>query len=202
MNKKIILLAIIVLILAAAGYVAYNAISTPAAPEEGEEEQAQEEIQVLTGEGEDNVLIKDEFTILQPVGWLQANPPEGVSAMVVNYNEGENEYGLNFKTYFAVSHDVLEESTMEEYVQLFKSEIASIDGSAVFSGDNSVNINGRNAQAFEIGMNQMNINFKILVVMVEGRDNDIWTISFNTFASNWDNYQGLFSDITNSFKLK
>ena len=167
--------------------------------------QQKSDSQLPKAEENNNPLATDEFSIMMPEGWLQAEAIEGISAMAVNAQEETVEpkaQEIGFKTYFAITKDTLQGKTMAEYLQMFKDEVAKIDTAAVFMQENEVVINGREARAVEIKMVQEGLNFRVLVMIVRGENEDLWTVTFNTLESNWSNYQETFSEVAQSFQLK
>lgn len=150
-------------------------------------------------------LVTDDFEVSLPVGWKRAEPPMGASAMAVNMNEDLSDPAakkINFKSYFAVSYDTLQGNTMDEYAQIAKDGFAQVIPSVVFTKDQDMAVNGSPAHAIEAELTQKGVNFKILMVMIAGQGEDVWTMSFNTTKSDWDGYREVFYNIVNSFSLK
>ena len=63
-------------------------------------------------------------------------------------------------------------------------------------------INGRPAKVFSADLNQQGVNFKLLMFIADGGDNDVWLISFNTLAEDLSGYNDLFYKIATSFRVK
>lgn len=144
-------------------------------------------------------LVMDDFEINLPDGWIQATPVTGTLAMAVNSNEKSDS---GFKSYLAVSKDVLQDMDIGGYVETVKDALVGAIPNAVFENEQEAMINERNARAFEAEMNQQGEDYKVLIVAVEGEGNDVWVMSFNTIKSNWDAYKDTFSAVAGSFKLK
>lgn len=152
-----------------------------------------------------NKLITDDFEIILPEGWRQTAPAIGTSAMAVNINEIIDDSAvqkINFKSYFAISYDTLPGKSLSEYLQGVKGQLQQTISDVVFSQEHETTINGKAARAFEASFAQQGVNFKILMVAVEGAGDDVWIISFNTLESTWAQYQEIFSNTANSFSLK
>lgn len=150
-------------------------------------------------------LITDDFEINLPAGWQKVAPPVGVSVMAVKIDEKIDDLAvqkINFRSYFAVSYDSTQEKSLSEYVQTIKGQLQQTIPDILFTQEQDTAINGKMAKAFEANFSQKGVNFKILMVVVEGLNNDVWVISFNTLQSVWAEYQKTFSDIVGSFKLK
>lgn len=154
---------------------------------------------------EANLLERESFSVLMPEGWQEADTGDDFSAIVINNQEevvNAKAQEINFKTYFAVNPDSLQGTDLADYIQLFKEQIVQMDVGAVFANEREISIDGREASAFEINMRQSEIDFKVLAVLVKGDGDDLWIITFNTLAENWDGYQNLLSQIVESFQLK
>lgn len=150
-------------------------------------------------------LVTDDFEINIPEGWTMTEPVEGASAMAVDQSGRIDDPSvelINFKSYMAVSYDVLSGRTLTEYMQDVKDTLSQLVPEVSFGEENDAVINDRNARGLELEMTQQEVDFKVLIVTVEGENGDVWTISFNTTEALWDSYKEEFSNIANSFKLK
>jgi len=147
---------------------------------------------------EENLLVKDDFSIKVPEGWRETTALQGISAMIINVNEeitDPNVKKINFRSYFSVSYDSLQERGMEEYVEYTKNSLSQVIPGIVFTH--------QEAQAIEAEITQQGVDFKVLIVFVKGvEEEDVWVISFNTVKGNWDGYKDLFYEIAESFKVK
>lgn len=152
-----------------------------------------------------NKLATDDFSINLPVGWKQTAPVMGASAMAINANENISDPAaqkINFKSYFAISYDTLQNKSMSEYLQTVKSGLQQAIQDAVFTKEQDMTMGSRSAHAIEMELTQQGVNFKILMVVIAGQGKDIWVISFNTTKSSWDGYKEMFYSTANSFNLK
>lgn len=152
-----------------------------------------------------NKLVTDDFDINLPEGWQKTAPAIGASAMAIKADEQLNDPAaqkINFRSYFAVSYDTLQEKNLSEYLQIVKNQLQQTIPSAVFAQEHDTTINSKPARAFEASFTQQGVNFKILMVAIKGVGDDVWVISFNTLQNTWAEYQKAFSDIANSFNLK
>ena len=150
-------------------------------------------------------LEKEDFSINVPAGWKEASPPSGVSAMVVNVKEQPTEEAakrINFKSYFAISYDTLEGKTREKYLEDYKHKLKEILPGIVFVSENSGSIDEKDAYFIEADLTQQGVDFKVFLVLVRGKGDDIWTISFNTLKSDWPEYKDLFYQTAESFKVR
>jgi len=152
-----------------------------------------------------NKLVTDDFEITLPAGWRKTEPVMGASAMAINANEQLSDPAaqkINFKSYMAVSYDTLQGKSLSEYSQSVKNQLSQAISNVVFANEQDVMINGRSARAIEAELTQQGVNYKILMVVVTGKGDDVWVMSFNTLQSSWMGYQEVFSGIANSFNLK
>ncbi len=152
-----------------------------------------------------NKIITDDFSINLPAGWKQTAAAMGAPAMAVSANENLNDPAaqkINFRSYFAVSYDTFQGKTMNEYVQTVKDALKQTIPSVVFTKDQDMTINGKSGHALEEELTQQGVNFKILMVIISGKGDDLWGISFNTTKSGWDGYKDVFYNAANSFIVK
>jgi len=156
-------------------------------------------------EDENRVIATDDFSVRYPEGWKSAPAPMGVSAIIVNQNETISDpqaKKANFHSYFSVSYDSYNGKTQEQYIDTLKQQLFAALFEPEFLNENTVSVNGQTARAFEIKGTQSGFDFHVLMVVVEGVDEDVWVLSFNTLESLWDGYTQTFADITNSFVVK
>ncbi len=150
-------------------------------------------------------LEKEDFSINVPAGWKEVSPSSGVSAMVVNISEQPTEEAakrINFKSYFAVSYDTLAGKTREKYLEDYKRKLKGVLPEIVFVNENPGSVGGKDAYFIEANLTQQGVDYKVFLVLVRGKGDDIWTISFNTLKSDWLKYKDLFYQTAESFKVK
>jgi len=213
MKNKIVILIIIIVVVAAAvaGFyfikqknIAQEQNQVPKGNQEETKNGPQQNNQKNTGNPQTKI-ITDYFSVDLPTGWQEVSPSIGVSAMAVNASENINDPAIkkiNFKSYFAVSFDTLQGKSLSEYSNSVKSEFQQVASGVVFSNEQDIMINGQSAHAIEADLNQQEINFKILMVVIAGQENDVWVITFNTTKSSWDGYKEIFSEVVKSFVVK
>ena len=154
---------------------------------------------------EDEILDKDGFSVMVPKGWKEATAPTGVSVMVVNTGEEITDPALqkiNFKSYYSVSYDNLGERTREEYITYIKDMVKQFAPGINFSSEEDLKINGRDIYKLEADITQQGANFKVLIFLIEGNGDDIWNMSFNSGAENWEKNKEIFNKIAESFIAK
>jgi len=72
----------------------------------------------------------------------------------------------------------------------------------VFVNENPGSIGGRDAYFIEANLTQQGVDYKVFLVLVRGKGDDIWTISFNTLESDWLKYKDLFYQTAESFEVR
>jgi len=150
-------------------------------------------------------IVTDDFEINVPAGWEKTAPAMGSSAMAVKTDENLNDPAaqkINFKSYFAVSYDTLQDKNMSEYLQIVKNGLQQTVPGVVFTKDQDMTINNRSAHAIEAELTQQGVNFKILLTVIAGEGKDVWVMSFNTTKNAWDGYKETFYSVADSFSLK
>lgn len=215
MKNKIVLIVIGVLIVLAAGagmviYVIKNIPSDNPKQEAAKTEEKSAFVKTTADEKEnqpsqDNTVKANDFSLQAPSGWQQVTPPNGVSALLVNNGEeiiDEGAKKINFRSYFSVGYDTFKERSQEEYVKYIKDSLAQALPGIAFVDERSNTINGKDAYFIEAELNQKDTDFKVLIVLIQGGKDDVWTISFNTTKNYWPNYKDLFYRVAESFTTK
>jgi len=201
-NKKVLIIsAIVLLIIVVLGVWFYfdrsNGLNLGKDDKNSEMEQQ--------GSSQNNMLVKENFSIILPQGWMEGNAIEGVSALAYNVNENITDAAAkaaNFTSYLSIASDVSQGRSIAEYVEYTKSALRGVIPEINFVGDKDLTIDNRPAHAIEAELAQEGINFKILLVMIQGEGDKIWITSFNTLKSTWNDYKDAFYQAANTFKVK
>lgn len=159
----------------------------------------------IEGESKDITIMKDDFSIKIPQGWRETAPQAGVSLMVVNVEEEITDSvakKVNFKSYYSVGYDTKQGKTNEEYMAYTKQVLQQVAPGIVITSEDATIINANNAYIMEAEVVQQGANYKIMIALIQGENDDVWSVSFNTPKSMWNSYQGLFYNILNSFTLR
>lgn len=149
-------------------------------------------------------MITDDFSIALPAEWEQVEPAIGVTAMAVNMQEEISDptaREIGFSSYLAVLADTLGERDMAEYAQATRSSLQETIESIVFSADESLTINGKESYLLEAEIAQEGIDFKVLIALIQGADDDVWTVTFNTTQADWEKHRDVFYDMAQSFAV-
>lgn len=151
------------------------------------------------------VVGSDKFEINLPYGWYKLDKPiTGVDMMITNGEEKPNEEAtkkINFRTYYAITH-VSWDKTIDEYVLVYEKQIKDAIKNIEIVNTQKGEVNGYEARFLDLKLNQMDINFKVFVSIIKGKNGDVWIFSFNTTDQYWNKYEGFVSDLLKTFKLK
>ena len=109
---------------------------------------------------------------------------------------------INFHPYYTVVLDSLAGTTREEYMANIKRDISLIVPGIIFSSENDLEINANQAWAMEGDVIQNEIAFKLLMVFVKGKNDDLWVLSFNTTKADWDRDSAVFTEVAQSFLIR
>ncbi len=150
-----------------------------------------------------NKLETDDFTLTLPAGWNRTSPVLGAVAMALKTDEhlGDAAEKIHFQSYIAVSYDTLDGKGLSEYVTTVKNALRQVSANITFGDEADTTVGGRPAHTMEASFNQAGVDFKVLMSMVTGEGEDVWTVSCNTTRDAWDGYKNLFSDTARTFVL-
>lgn len=152
----------------------------------------------------DDPYVGDDFTIVSPPDWIQTHM-QSTLVSFQNPREAQPENSaaakINFKSYIAVSFDNTQEKTLDETVRLVKQQTRSVVPTISFDSETSGTIDSQPAKFIEASLNQQDVDFKVLLVIIM-KDNKYFTISANTTAQKWTEYRDVFYSTANSFKFK
>ncbi|MFH1841487.1 MAG: hypothetical protein ABH800_01875 [Candidatus Nealsonbacteria bacterium] len=178
-----------------------------------------EENKPLTNEkktGEENIeetlkkthLVKDEFEIILPAGWQEA---VGFSETLLMAFDAEEELTdeklieIDFATYLSIKKDSLDKygiDSVKEYSQSLKTPLAQSIEDLKFTEEREDIINEKEVFYMEIESQQEGIEYKTLLAFVEGNNNDIYVLSFNTSQNSWSSYKDKFYQMVESFNVR
>lgn len=154
---------------------------------------------------EDHPLIKDDFSILLPQGWQEVAPAmAGVTLSVIDTTGDYSDPAvqkINFKNNYNVAHDQLKGRNLDEYRDYVKGIVKQIAPDVVFSSEGMLAINGQESRIFEGEMNKQGVDIHFMTFLIQGKNNDMWNVSFNSLKSDWNKNALLFGRIGNSFQV-
>lgn len=204
--KKIALISIIAIVVVGAGLTFYflnqnknsnnSSLETENLPVSEETANSPER---TTG-----LYVGDDFTIVSPRDWIQTH----MQSTLVSFQnpnekhpEGSTASKINFKSYIAVSFDNVQGKTLEEIAESVKQQIQAVVPSVSFGSETDELIDGQPAKIIEANLAQQNVDFKVLMTVIM-KDDKYFTISANTTAQKWTEYNETFYDTSRSFKFK
>ncbi len=201
-NKIITIIILIVVVIVLAGGIVYYIKQNKPMSGIG----ITENNQTANEEQLPNKIVTDDFSITLPIGWSKTtNTVPGVLALAANPNEKINDEAaekINFKSYLAISSEALSGKNLEEYMQSTKNEIQATISGTIFSNENALIINNRSARAVEAEMTQQGVDFKVLMVVINGNRDSVWVLSYNTTKNDWAGYKDHFAESAKSFIIK
>ncbi len=152
----------------------------------------------------DGLYVGDDFTIASPPSWIQTHMQSTlVSFQDPKETQPENSAAakINFKSYIAVSFDNTQGNTLDETVKLVKQQTQGVAPAISFDSETDGTIDSQPAKFMEASLNQQDVDFKVLMVIIV-KDDRYFTISANTTAQKWTEYRDVFYKTANSFKFK
>ncbi len=156
--------------------------------------------------GASRVVDKGSFSIEAPGNWRESPAlTPGVSLLMVNGAEKMERpevQKINFRSYFSISYGTLDGKTLDEYVLTLKDKLVQMVPNMTFVDLEPILIDGREARVFSADLTQQGVEFKFLMYVAPGKDNDVWMISLNTLPEKLEEYRGLFNTIATSFMVK
>jgi hypothetical protein len=150
-------------------------------------------------------IVTEYYSIDLPVGWKQTESVPEVSAMAFYLDEKVTDPAiqkLNFKSYLTINSDTLGNRSMADYLQEIRNSLTQAVTKAVFAKEQDLTINDNLSHEMEIEIIQEGTDFKLLMVIVKGKEDDVWTIMFDTTKDNWDGYKDMLYTSANSFVVK
>jgi len=155
------------------------------------------------------LVDKSSFSIEAPAYWKESPAlTPGVSLLMVNALEKMERpevQKINFRSYFSISYGTLDGKTLDDYVVALKEKLVQMVPNMIFQDEalkNKVFIDGREAKVFSADFTQQGVDFKFLMYVAPGKDNDVWMISLNSLPENFEEYRGIFNTSALSFRVK
>ncbi|RLG10692.1 hypothetical protein DRN73_07200 [Candidatus Pacearchaeota archaeon] len=201
-NKLLIIIGIVLILVIGIGIGVYTARFGLFSGQEARQPKAQKKEDL---EKKNNLLVKDDFSLVLPKGWKEAPSPSGISAMVVNAEEKISDIAakkINFRSYFSVKYDTLNGRNKEEYIEFIKKTLIQAVPGITFIYEEPATINNKDVYFIEAEVTQQGVDFKILISLIRGNEDDAWILSFNTTKANWPEYKDVFYQIARSFRVK
>lgn len=190
MNKKTLIISIILIALLAGLLIIYFLIIKPSAN---------------NSKGIPKDVMENEFFSVKLLdGWVQVQPISGAYVMAIKDREQLNNATakeLGFASYYSVVGDTYVETSIQDYLNKVKASLEqNFTGIALFDKESHKTENGE-TYFIESQFSQQGINLKSLLA-INIKNENVWIVSFNTLDEKWDEYQGLFYEIADSFEIK
>lgn len=166
---------------------------------------AKKQADIETRLQQERILDKKDFSMKIPTGWAEIQAMPSTTATVAYVKEAvtnETLKKINFRSYYAITFDALNKKTILGYSSFLKSTLQKLLPGIKFTQETTEKIADRDARIIEAEINQRGADFKILIAIIKGDDDKVWTISFNTGKDTWDSYRDTFLDVTRSFQVK
>ena len=191
MNKKTLIVSAILIVILIIIILVYFLILKPSA--------------IDNGSGIPKKIIENKFfSVKLPEGWIEVETVYGSIATVVKNQELINDtyaQKLNFRSYYSVLRDTVGDKTEQEYLEEIKNSLKKNFTDIMISDEEIKESNGAKIYFMESKLNEQNVDFTILLA-VNIKDQDVWTISFNTLSEKWEEYKDIFYQIADSFERK
>ncbi len=190
MNKKTLIISIVLTVLLAGLIVVYFLIIKPSA--------------VNNGEIGKDVMENEFFSVKLLNEWIQVQPISGAYAMAIKDKEQINDAvakELGFASYYSVVKDTYIEKSVQDYLNKIKTSLEQNFTGIILSDKESHKTENGEIYFIESEFNHQNINLKSLLA-INIKNENVWIVSFNTLQEKWQEYENLFYEIADSFKIK
>lgn len=151
-----------------------------------------------------STYIGDDFTILQPAGWVQSTMANTLASFI-KQNEtqpsGSPAEKIHFRSYMAVSFDKTNNKTLDETYQESIDAISAtvFDMNIISSQDETINDIPSKLTAMEF--TSQDVVYTVLLALYQ-TDDKYYSFSFNTTTEEWPEYNTVAYQVARSFQLK
>lgn len=146
------------------------------------------------------------FTLVLPPGWETQEPAPEKFILKATYIKNNSQDPLarkiNYKTNLYVTREELDGKTLSEYVNLLNDKIKKMNSDSIIHSENETIFNDNQAYLVDVELKNNGIEFKSIMGVIQGKNDDVWVISFNTPKLDWINTAVQFYGVLNSFQLK
>ncbi|MFA6271918.1 MAG: hypothetical protein WC693_02300 [Patescibacteria group bacterium] len=163
---------------------------------------------VITNTATDHIYVHNDFTIVPPAGWLESQIP-GTLVSFFNTTEQHPEDStaakINFKSYLAVSFDTAAiGSTLDSINAKVMQEVENVvSSSEVVSVSDEMLINNLPARFSVLNMTMQEVDYRVLIVVLLDQDHQrYYTVTGNTTAEKWGEYEDAFLKSARSLTIK
>jgi hypothetical protein len=146
------------------------------------------------------------FNLVLPPGWETQEPaPEGFvlkATYIKNNSQDPLARKINYKTNLYISREELDGKTLSGYVNLLNDKIKKVNSDSIINSENETIFNDNQAYLVDVELKNNGIEFKNILGVIQGKNDDVWVISFNTPKLDWISTAVQFYGVLNSFQLK
>lgn len=145
------------------------------------------------------------FKLVLPPGWETQEPaPENFALTAYSKESSKDPLArkINYKTSLYIAREELNDKTMSEYIKLLKEGVQQKKENVLFHSENETSFNGQKAYLIDVELKENNIEFKSIFGVIEGKNQEVWVMSFNTPKLDWITTAPQFYSILNSFEIK
>ena len=145
------------------------------------------------------------FKLVLPPGWETQEPaPENFALTAYSKESSKDPLArkINYKTSLYIAREELNDKTMSEYIKLLKEGVQQKKENVLFNSENETSFNGQKAYLIDVELKENNIEFKSIFGVIEGKNQEVWVMSFNTPKLDWITTAPQFYSILNSFEIK
>jgi hypothetical protein len=146
------------------------------------------------------------FKLVLPSGWETQEPAPEKFVLKATYIKNNSKDPLarkiNYKTNLYIAREELDGKTLSGYVSLLNDKIKKVNSDSIIHSENETIFNGNQAYLVDVELKDNGIEFKSIAGVVQGKNDDVWVISFNTPKLDWITTAAQFYGVLNSFQLK
>lgn len=146
------------------------------------------------------------FRLVLPSGWETQEPAPEKFILKATYVKNNSKdllaQKINYKTNLYIAQEELDGKTMSNYIKLLNEKVQKMKNDSTIHSENETAFNGNKAYLIDIELKENGIEFKSIVGVIQGKNDDVWVISFNTPKLDWITTASQFYGVLNSFTLK
>lgn len=145
------------------------------------------------------------FKLVLPSGWETQEPaPENFVLTAYRKETSKDPLArkINYKTSLYIAREELNGKTIVDYVALLKAGVQQKKENVIFRSENETSFNNHKAYFLDVELKENNIEFKSIFGVIQGENDEVWIMSFNTPKLDWDITAPQFYSILNSFEIK
>ncbi len=148
--------------------------------------------------GQAQPIIMSDYSFVLPAGW-QAEELTDEQAL---FRDRSAISISGFQTYLAIRKDNLQGRALAACVDDLQEQIAQAAPGIIFENEANLEIAGQESFAMEGRVTQNNLDFRILTVVIVGREGVVWYLNFNTLQEQWSENALVFETMVKSFQFK